>query len=130
MLSLSDVIDELLAFLARLGLDVPSTNVLMLEVGPDFPTDSLGRLVIPAGSLVPVGVYDARFAHVRALGPSWINFSSYGLLDGSLIVGVELPSRPWDRSALTSINYSGPSKAVLDAGWDANAILVNERKPG
>jgi hypothetical protein len=48
--------------------------------------------------------------------------SAYGLVDGSLVVGIELPE-PSDRDPRRgqSVNFSGPLLSVLAAGWDAAA---------
>jgi hypothetical protein len=68
---------------------------------------------IPQLALCAPEVYADRFEdHLRA-GYSWINLNAVGVVDGVLIVLVELPHRPsgasYDRVA---VNLSGPSAGV------------------
>lgn len=57
----------------------------------------------------------------------WINLSCFGVYEGFMIIGVEVPNspprapRPKPR---TSVNYSGPPAFVLENGWDASLIMT------
>ena len=78
---------------------------------------------IPRSALKTVESYATRFERLLAAGYSWINLSALGVLDGHLLVCVELPREPVGIPAgRTSINLSGPP---LDAQtraciWDAS----------
>lgn len=82
------------------------------------PTDT-----IPASALLTVEAFEPRFEALFGAGYGWINLSALGVLDGELLVSVELPrdtaSVPYGR---TSVNLSGPpldSKTGARV-WDAS----------
>jgi hypothetical protein len=78
---------------------------------------------IPRSALKTVESYASKFERLLAAGYSWINLSALGVLDGHLLVCVELPREPVGIPAgRTSVNLSGPP---LDAQtraciWDAS----------
>jgi|JI10StandDraft_1071094.scaffolds.fasta_scaffold240808_4 hypothetical protein len=94
-------------------------DVQLVEVGAD-DYDGSGLPIVRQASLAEPAAYAARFSKLLASGYSWLNLSFYGLLDGRPLIAVELP-RGGVNSATTSVNYSGPSKAIADAGGDARA---------
>jgi hypothetical protein len=68
---------------------------------------------VPQRALCPAEGYADRFeAHLRA-GYAWVNLHAAGVVDGVLVVIVEVPNHPsgvpYDRVA---VNLSGPSAAL------------------
>lgn len=61
-------------------------------------------------------------AHIER-GPPWVNLSLIGLLDGSWVVGMELPTMVSSRKWKTSVNFSGPTRAVLKVGGRLDPVL-------
>jgi hypothetical protein len=51
---------------------------------------------------------------------------SSGVISGELIVGVEILQQSSIQSLKPSVNYSGPSRAVLRRSWDAAEALAIE----
>ncbi len=70
--------------------------------------------------------YEARFQELLVSGIPWINVSCYGMDDRKLVVAVEIPGNSCRQANRTSINYSGPPRAVSDHGWDAKEALAIE----
>jgi len=75
------------------------------------------------GSLSSVPDYRARFTDLATRGWSWINLHAVGLLDGVLILHLEPPASPPAGSKWTSINMSGPSKAVAERGYNIDGLV-------
>jgi hypothetical protein len=108
--------------LTKLGLVVPVAPVRIFEV-PRPPVIVDGRAVIRRSRLVDVETYAERFRELQAdTRFAWINVSAYGLVDGALVVGIELPEPiVRDPRRGQSLNFSGPPFSVLAASWDAAA---------
>lgn len=123
MSALTDAIDALLASLDEAGLAPPSRDVRVIEVPARVPVDDRGRLLLLKSQLLEPSEYADRFAALMESRPPWINMSCYGVLDGMLIVAVEIADKRTSPSPSTSVNFSGPARAVLDANWDANVAV-------
>ncbi len=101
-------------------------HVVIAELTKDR-FDHQGRPVIAIAELHTVEQYDDRFSALMAMGFAWINLSYYGLLDGKALVTVEFPNdEPTRRSPVTSVNLTGPPRAVSESAWDARPHLVLE----
>lgn len=123
-MSLADCLNCLFRFLEQAGVVPPSRDVRIVEIGPTTPVDEKGRFCLAPRAPQDPLLYGARFEELQSLGLPWINVSCYGVMGAHLIVVVEVPAAPSGRSPRTSINYSGPSKAVLRNGWDAGVVLA------
>lgn len=111
LMSLAQHIDHLLNQYAPAS---QLESVWLVEVH-DY--DGSGLPIVRRASLAEPAKYAVRFAELVARGYSWLNLSFYGFLDGRPLIAVELPISP--SGTTTSVNYSGPSKVVTDAGGDA-----------
>lgn len=122
--SLSDALQGLFEFLNKQGEAPPTRDVRVLELGADTRVDQQGRFLIRPDELhEPVG-YEARFDVLVKSGLPWINVSCVGVIGGKLVVGIEFPKASSESSARTSLNYSGPVKAVLDKNWNAEPVML------
>lgn len=122
MTQLDDRLAELVEFLK--ALRPPRTSpIVIIEIQASDPFDPNGRLLVQAERFASTERYAARFAQLLDLGLPWINLSCVGVLHDKLVVAVEFPSQPSGRAARTSVNFSGPSRAVLDHDWDAGLVL-------
>lgn len=124
MNDLSSALQELLNFLETRGLVPPTRNIFVIEMQADTPRDARGRLQVGRSALRDPTEYEARFESLMLAGLSWLNLSCIGVAEGRLIVTVETPRSASGVSARTSVNYSGPSRAALEYGWDASAVLA------
>lgn len=81
--------------------------------------------MIASADLQTVAQYEERFSALLAKGFAWINLSFYGLIDDKALVTVEFPNHePAGRGAATSVNFSGPIRAVSRSSWDARPHIV------
>jgi hypothetical protein len=123
---LAETLDGLFLFLQNAGQTIPRLEVRILELGADTATDDRGRLLVRRTDYRSAIDYEDRFDELLALGLPWLNVSFYGEDDGHAIVVVEVPRTRVQRSSTTSINFSGPSAAVLAHGGDASFALAIE----
>lgn len=84
--------------------------------------DSGGR-PCALGALSELDEYRPRFADLLARRFSWINLHALGLLNAALVVSVELPSSASGTSPRTSVNLSGPGRAVVERDCDLASFL-------
>ena len=99
----------------------PDSEPLILELS-DAMIGSDGRPRISRADLVPAHLYTKRYAQILSSGYAWVNLSFVGTLDGTPIIAVELPQATQGIER-TSVNISGPPRAVIDANLDATAFL-------
>lgn len=99
----------------------PESEPFMLELS-DAMFGSDGRPTISTKDLVPSHLYTKRYEEILSSGYAWVNLSYVGNLDGTPIITVELP-REIRGIEQTSVNVSGPPRAVVDANLDATAFL-------
>jgi hypothetical protein len=118
-MSLAQHIDHLLTQYAPASR---MEDVRIVEVGAD-DYDGSGFPIVRRASLAGPATCSARFSQLLTSGYAWLNLSFYGLLDGNPLIAIETPQRG-PTSATTSVNYSGPPKAVTDAGGDARAGII------
>ena len=100
------------------GLPPVPNDVVIAELSRDH-FDVRGRPVFAATDLHTVEHYEERFSELMAQGFAWLNLNFYGFLDGKGLVMVEFPNNPPRRCPATSVNFSGPTRAVSDSSWDA-----------
>jgi len=75
-------------------------------------------------SLVSPEDYEEQFHALLQAGYSWINLSLYGVYEGNLVVGIELPSEPSKvPPGKTSINFSGPAIRNGKIDWQLRLEL-------
>jgi hypothetical protein len=123
--SLGENLEALMNFLNQIGQSPPKRQIRILEIAPGMTADERGRLRATRAALCTPEVYDKRFDDLLSVGLPWINMSAVGVLDEFLIVTIEVPQRG-PVAARTSVNYSGPSTAVLNEHWDASVVLSTE----
>lgn len=122
MNTLDDTLQALVKFLEDLGQPPPSLQIRIVEIGPNASTDERGRLWVERSALQTPEAYEPRFNELMAAGLPWINVSTLGVEGEFLIVGIETARR--GGSSRTSVNYSGPSAAVLQNGWGIESALL------
>jgi len=130
MSALSYHLDRLVKWLASIGLQPPSQDVRIVEVGLNNYNLGDGTYHLQKGDLRKQVDYEVRFNELLAAGYSWINLSCYGVHHGVMIVAVELPAfddrdqHPLTPGCNTSVNLSGPQRDVLDRGWSVDSVLT------
>lgn len=120
--ALQDALARLFAFLEDDVLKAHTKNVWLAEA----VVDERGRLRVRRSDLRRPDEYEARFEALLAAGLPWINMSCCGLDGDRLIVLVETPNAREHRSPRTAFNYSGPTRAVRDRGWDVGEMWNTE----
>jgi len=141
MSALADHLDRLLQWLKNIGLEPPAREVRIVELRPDDFDQADGRHHIVIERLREPSQYANRFDDLLRVGYVWLNMSCYGIHDDLLIVAIEAPSDTvplWTASGwseqprelhpgcATSVNLSGPTRAVIDHEWNVDSILVVE----
>lgn len=127
MSALKRALDGLFLFLEKAGQTPPVQEVRLLEIGPGVGFDERGRLRVRRDDYRDLEGYKDRFEELLAAGLPWINVSCYGVDDYKLIVAVEVPGSGGSGLARrTSVNYSGPTRAAIEHGWDASMALAIE----
>ena len=128
MTQLTQCLQELFAFLAKQQLLPPSRDVRIIEIRRDTPLDVRGRFRVPRNALREPSDFESRFEEIAKYGLPWVNMSCYGVHEGLLIVGIELPeAEAKDRpSTRLIVNYSGPAACVIEHGWQIDPIAVIE----
>lgn len=122
---LSEALSQLFEFTAG-GVGEPPVpdRVLIAEI-TGTGADHRGRPFVHRDRLCDADTYSTRFANLVESPFPWINVSYCGILDGAAVVTVECPSAPSEKPGCRpSVNFSGPSRAVQAAGWDARAGLA------
>ena len=117
---------ELFGFVTEQGIALPTRDVRFVEIGPAAAMDARGRPIVRRADFYEAPVYAPRFDELLTSSLPWLNVNCCGLDRDRLIVVVELPQPRTDGAAVTrvSINYSGPTRAVLEHGWDAGEALL------
>jgi hypothetical protein len=125
MTSLADALQHLVGVVSTIPAP-PFTGILILDVPPGLELDHRGRLKVARSMLREPKSYEDRFNELAASLP-WINLSAYGILNGMLIVGVEhVPPQMSARERPAVVNYSGPTRRVVEQNWDVEALLAIE----
>jgi hypothetical protein len=127
--SLSDALDRLKAWLARLDGFPGWRDVRMIEVGPRTDVAGVGAYVWRAheDAVRTPDAYAARFAELLDAGYSWINMSCYGLLGDVAMIAIELPRETKGiPGGKTSVNFSGPpiDPVTRAVRWNAEGYVV------
>ncbi len=128
MSALSSSLIQLLEFVSRQEPLPPSREVRIVEIPQHAPLADNGRIRVSRASLRTPAEYESRFEDLLSLSLPWINMSCYGVYNGFLIVGIELPGsrRNVDSVSPPSINYSGPQARVIEHDWNALEALAVE----
>jgi hypothetical protein len=124
---LSDSLTKLFELLEESGLLPPVSEVRLVEIDRPAAIDKRGRLIISRDTLQVPSEYASRFESLTHSGLPCVNMSCYGVYNGFLIVGIELPDYVLSEENIhrgTSVNYSGPQRSVLQNGWDASVMMV------
>ena len=118
MTTLAVHLEQLDAWLAALPGAPAWTGHLIAERAHVIAREG-GRptLVTPAPPQ-PATEYAARFGELLHAGYPWINLHGAGVVDGRLLVGVDFPQPAGVPAGRTSVNLSGPTRAVQARdGW-------------
>jgi hypothetical protein len=128
MSTLTTNLEELFKFLNERRQTPPLLDVRLIEITRRTPYDDRGRLRIRNDSLQSPADYESRFEELMQSGLPWLNMSCYGVYQGFLIIGIELPNDMPRKGALRrpSVNYSGPPNSVIQQGWDLIESMVIE----
>lgn len=124
MTALEAALGELFVFLRNAGLSLPRRDVWLVELEPNMGIDERDRARVRRSDYRDPAGYNSRFDELLAAGLPWINLSCYGVDGDRLLVVIEVPSNSVERVARTSVNFSGPTKAVMDRGWDVSEVLA------
>src|SRR5678815_857698 len=73
-----------------------------------------GGQILIAPAPQPAATYAVRLADLLRAGYPWINFNGAGIDDGRLLVGVDFPEATGVPTDKTSVNLSGPTRAVQE----------------
>jgi hypothetical protein len=77
--------------------------------------------LIPRSSIISMADYEARFDSHPNAGHSWINMNAAGILDGTLLVIIELPTHQNNvPKGRVSVNFSGAALVNGKSQWDAS----------
>jgi hypothetical protein len=118
MNELEEHLNRLVSFLNDWGAPSSWLRVMFVE---DSSITYGAPSLIPRAALASQGEYAARFAEHLNAGHAWINMSVAGILDGVLLVIIELPRYknyvPRDK---VSVNFSGPAVLSGKPQWDAS----------
>jgi hypothetical protein len=127
MTALSVHLERLLGFVDGGGLQPPSRDLRIVEVHNDQVDLRTGKSKCRRDDLRTPSDYAARFDELLSMGYAWLNMSCYGVWENVLLVAIEVPgSKQHSPGSFTSVNLSGPSRAVLDRGWSVETILTVE----
>jgi hypothetical protein len=126
MSALSNELQRLVEFMGRQGQQPPTRRLRIVEIPQGAPVDTLGRIRVQRQEVRAPAEYEARFDELMREGLPWLNVSCYGVDDGVLIVGIEVPVASVKPSSRTSVNFSGPSAKVIDNGWRVDQVLSIE----
>lgn len=122
MSALQGALEGLFRFLAQQGLVPPSREVWLVEVGSGADVDERGRPQVRRADFRDPRAYEPRFEALLAAGLPWLNVSCYGLDGNRLVVVVETP-RASGASAVTPVNYSGPTTQALARGLNISDVV-------
>jgi hypothetical protein len=120
------ILEGLVAFLIANGNPPPTLSFRIVEIRSDASVDHRGRICVKRSEFVEPTQYEQRFDELLKIGLSWINVCCYGRDGDQLIIGIEVPKGTPIQVTPTSVNYSGPSDAVLGNNWRADEMLVIE----
>lgn len=127
MTALNQHIDRLLQWLDDIGLSVPSRNIRIVDLSDAQVNEDTRKIRISRNEIRTPAEYELRFDELLAAGYPWLNLSCYGLFEDCLLLCVEVPCpRELDPGRPTSVNLSGPARAVLDQNWNVDAVLIVE----
>jgi hypothetical protein len=83
-----------------------------------------GKHCVRKKDLIPPERFGERFDQLLRTGYPWLNLSCVGIHDGRLIVAIEVPNTVAKPVPITSVNFSGPSEAVIRNGWRVDPELT------
>jgi len=75
-------------------------------------------------SLFTVETYRARFTALCTSGWPWIGLHAVGLLHGRLLLSLELPDSEPGQYAATSVNLSGPTRALAARSFVLDDLIT------
>lgn len=79
--------------------------------------------VLAVGPLQRADDFAPRFADLVRSGWPWVNLHALGILDGQLVVSVEVPAAAPTGAHPTSVNMSGFSNHVRQRGYRLDAVV-------
>lgn len=93
---------------------VPLWKEVLLTEGATFDADPLR---IEVGECFSLDAYQIRFHELLGRGYSWINLSALGFYEQAILIHVEYPNSESGNVSYTSVNFSGPNRAVTANGY-------------
>jgi len=117
MSALANELQRFLVFLGNQGQQPPTRRLRIVEVPRPASLDQLGRIRLLRDEIREPADYETRFDELLKAGLPWLNMTCFGVEDGSLIVGIELPAPASKKSLRTSVNFSGADAKLLGNGW-------------
>ena len=125
---LQDHLRELLRHVCGGPGQPPTPGSLLIAEVAEADVSVVGRLRLRRSQLKTPAEYSARFDELMASDFAWLNMNYCGILEEHGLVMIEYPRQRSVRSGTaavpTSVNFSGPTKLVADAGWDAGAYVM------
>lgn len=118
-----EAIDNLKAFVKDQGRRFPTGEVKIAEIDPELGAAPDGRILVQRSRLATPQAYRDRFEQLCTQGFPWINVSLMGQLGTDVIVSVEVPLARRTDCPACSLNYSGPTRGVLENGGNAEIAL-------
>jgi hypothetical protein len=84
------------------------------------------RWEMPQAALRTTSKFAPEFEKLTAAGYSWVNVTALGILNETLILGVEKPRSAAGPGVPTSVNYSGPYIDVEtgDPNWEIQVTFT------
>lgn len=115
--SLSNHVAELEEWLRKRD-GAPQWDDVKIVLDSDIQHDSVSTIAVD--SINSPTEFSAEFAKLVDRGYRWINLSGLGVLNGALMISVELPRQGEGTPPQhVSVNYSGPKRSVSEKrGWD------------
>jgi hypothetical protein len=117
--------ERLMEFAKQFNFHQPFSQVYFAEskfVRRFFDSESIDE--ISRQEIFTFEAYENRFDEIMHQGHSWINLSFEGMLDGNLLVFIELPnyknSVPFES---VSVHLCLPTKKIIENNWDVSPFI-------
>lgn len=122
MKTLEEYFDNLSKWLSSHG--GPDWNDVFFS--EDLRINPFKKISLKQGEFSTLSEFSVRFSELLEEGHNWLNLSALGVLNGTLIVGVEKPTKNAG-SPTTSVNLSGPPNCVKDNDYNLENFLEIEK---
>jgi hypothetical protein len=111
-------LDKLITFLNGLATPAPAwSRIAIVDQAAIRP----GKIAeIPRAALSTPEDYASIFEDYLGRGYHWINLNTFGIMEDTLLIIVELPNYTSPIIGKTSVNLSGPAILHGEIQWDAS----------